>query len=233
VDVIAAACRERGASMIAARQDVAAEVAREGDRLVLRLRTPKRQYPPMAMALRGRHQVDNAIVAIRLLEELEAVGYAVPPEAIAAGVTTAHWPGRLDLRVGARGKAVLFDAAHNPAGARVLAAYLGEFHPAGLPIVFGVMKDKDVAGTLAPLLPFAAPLILTRPQTERALAISSLEETARHLGVASVLVEARPHEALPHAWSLAPLVCVAGSIFLVGEILADFDRWSPPPATLC
>jgi hypothetical protein len=51
--------------------------------------------------------------------------------------------------------------------------------------------------------------------------------------VASVHVEARPREALAHAWSLAPLVCVAGSIFLVGDILADFERPSPPTATLC
>jgi dihydrofolate synthase/folylpolyglutamate synthase len=233
VEVIAAACRERGAEMIPARSDVTADVRREGDRLVLQLRTPRRRYRPMTMALRGRHQVDNALVAVRLLEELERLGYPLGEESIAAAVTTARWPGRLDLRLDARGKAVLFDAAHNPAGARVLADYLREFHPAGLPIVFGVMKDKDVAGTLSPLLPFAAPLILTRPRTERALPLQALHETARHLGVQSVGVESSPQEALSRAWSLAPVVCVAGSIFLVGDILADFDRPSPTPPSWC
>jgi dihydrofolate synthase / folylpolyglutamate synthase len=220
LEVFEAACREQGALFVRAREGVAAEAGAAGGRLVLRLETPSRRYPPMPLALRGRHQVDNAIVAVRLLEQLEAGGRVVGEAAIVSAVTAARWPGRLDLRTDAAGRQVLLDAAHNPAGASVLASYLREFHPGRLPIVFGIMKDKDVAGTLAPLLPLAAPLILTRPATDRALTPESLRQAARHLGGADLRVEPDPRAALELAWSLAPLVCAAGSIFLVGDLLA-------------
>jgi dihydrofolate synthase / folylpolyglutamate synthase len=223
VDVIAAACRERGAEMVPARAGVTAAVRPEGDRLVLELATPRRSYRPVPLALRGRHQVENAIVAVRLLEELAHAGHDIGADAIATGLAGARWPGRLDLRIVAPGRRVLLDAAHNPAGARVLADYLREFHPGPLPIVFGIMRDKDVSGTLAALLPLAAPLILTRPNTDRALPLDALERAAHHLGRASVLVEREPSAALERAWSSGPLACVAGSIFLVGDVLADLE----------
>jgi dihydrofolate synthase / folylpolyglutamate synthase len=223
VDVIAAACRDRGAEMVPAREGVTAGVRRDGDRLVLELVTPDRAYPPIRLALRGRHQVENAIVAVRLLEELARAGPGVGADAIASGLAGARWPGRLDLREVAPGRRLLLDAAHNPAGARVLAAYLREFHGGPLPIVFGIMKDKDVSGTLAALLPLAAPLVLTRPLTDRALPLDALERAARHLG-ANVVVDGDPAAAVERALSLAPLACVAGSIFLVGDVLASLDK---------
>ena len=57
---------------------------------------------------------------------------------------------------------MLCDAAHNPAGARSLGEYLREVYPAGLPLVFGIMKDKDVGGTLGPLFPSATHLVRDR-----------------------------------------------------------------------
>jgi dihydrofolate synthase/folylpolyglutamate synthase len=123
---------------------------------------------------------------------------------------------------------VLLDAAHNPAGARVLADYLREFHPRPLPIVFGIMKDKDVGGTLAPLLPLAAPLVLTRARTDRALPLDALEHAARRVANQAILVEREPAAALARAWSFGPLACVAGSIFLVGDIIADLELGADP-----
>jgi len=116
---------------------------------------------------------------------------------------------------------VLCDSAHNPAGARVLADYLREVHPAGLPIVFGIMKDKDVGGTLGPLLPSATHLVVTHAQTDRAVSASALAEAARRAGWRGPLdVEDDVGLALESAWRHAPAICAAGSIFLVGEVLA-------------
>jgi dihydrofolate synthase/folylpolyglutamate synthase len=227
VAVIRAACRDRGALMVRAREGADCEVRAEGDRLAVSLRTPRRRYPPIRLALRGRHQVENAIVAVRLLEELSHAGVEVGVEAVVTGLETARWPGRLDLREASGGRRVLLDAAHNPAGARVLEAYLREFHPSALPLVFGLMKDKDAVGTLAPLLPLAAPLILTRPRTERALAPGDLEQVARRLGAAGVLVESEPGAALERAWSFGRLACAAGSIFLVGDLIAGLEGGAP------
>ena len=62
-------------------------VAVEEGAAVVRLRTPRRDYGTVRLALRGRHQVQNAVVAVRLLEALDDLGFTVPPAAIAAAVT--------------------------------------------------------------------------------------------------------------------------------------------------
>jgi len=227
VDVIAAACASQGATMIPAWDGVAAAVATRAGGLAsmdagvsLSLRTPRHDYGEVSLSLRGRHQADNAVVAVRLLEALGPAGLHVPPGAVQAALTSTRWPGRLDLRRLDGGRSVLLDAAHNPAGAGVLASYLSEFAPSGLPLVFAIMKDKDAPGTLAPLLPYARPLIVTRPSTARALAPEEVARIAQRLGH-RVPVEVEPEvgAALDAAWRRAGSIGACGSIFLVGEAL--------------
>ena len=85
-----------------------------------------RSYPQITVSLRGRHQVANAVTAVRLLETLP---WNVPETAIIAGIRDVVWPGRLDLIEVAPDRAVLLDSAHNPAGASALAEYLAETEP--------------------------------------------------------------------------------------------------------
>jgi dihydrofolate synthase / folylpolyglutamate synthase len=226
VAVIAGACRDRGAAMVAAGDGVRADViGLDGGMAVVDLETPARRYGRLRLALRGRHQVGNAVVAVRLLEELEATGIGLSAEAIAAAVTDVQWPGRLDLLDGGRGRTVLCDSAHNPAGARVLAGYLREATPGPMPIVFAILKDKDVAGTLRPLVACASRFILTRAHTDRALEPAALADAARRAGWRGPLdIEPDPVRAVERAWDHAPAVCAAGSIFLVGEVLARWGR---------
>lgn len=217
--VIEAVCRAQDARLVRAMDGVEAEVQPGASGLDLTLTTPRRRYGTLPVSLKGRHQVQNAIVAVRLLEELGQLDFPVSAEAVAAAVTQSRWPGRLDLVDAGGGRQLLCDAAHNPAGARVLGEYLKEFHPAGLPLVFAIMRDKDLAGTLGPLLPWARPLIVTRPSLARAQDPAVVAEAARRLGTGPVLTAASIDEALSLAWSSAPLAAVAGSIFLVGEVL--------------
>jgi len=56
----------------------------------------------------------------------------------------------------------------------------------------------------------------------------SLEQAARRLAKGAVLVEREPRAALERAWSSGPLACVAGSIFLVGDVIADLERATDP-----
>jgi dihydrofolate synthase/folylpolyglutamate synthase len=222
VAVIARACAEQRATMIPAAAGVRSDVvAVDEGAAIVRLRTPLRDYGTLRLALRGRHQVRNAVVAVRLLEELDRLGFTVPQAAVAAAVTSTRWPGRLDLLSGGSGRTVLCDAAHNPAGARSLGEYLREVYPAGLPLVFGIMKDKDVGGTLGPLLPSVTHLVATAAHTDRAMAADRLADEARDAGWRGPLdVEPETGLALDRAWQQAPTICAAGSIFLVGEVLA-------------
>ena len=96
--------------------------------------------------LAGSHQRANAAVAVRLLEILDAHGIRVPAHAVAAGLADPRWPGRLETRRLPDGREMLLDAAHNPAGAAVLASYLLSDRGVARPLVFAAMRDKDVAG---------------------------------------------------------------------------------------
>jgi dihydrofolate synthase / folylpolyglutamate synthase len=230
VDVIARASRERGAVLVAAAEDVHLHARFDAGRAVLDLETPRRRYPPIRLGLRGRYQVTNALVAVRLLEHLDRLGRPIPPEAIVTGLATAVWPGRLDLRDLGAGRRLLLDAAHNPAGAAALAEYILEAVPGGIPLVFAAMRDKDLDGMFRALLPAVTHLVLTRPATSRAADPETLASSARRLGSGcQVEVVTEPLAAVDRALTYGPLVGVAGSIFLVGDVLGGLEAAGPLP----
>jgi len=219
LEVIAAASRERGATLVMAHDGVTCAEVTDAGETTIAVTTPVRRYRPVTLALRGRHQVSNALVAVRLLEAADAAGVRVPGDAVEAGLRDARWPGRLELLSLAGGRTALLDAAHNPAGAATLADYLREAYPGGVPLVFGAVRDKDHEGMLRALLPHVSHLVITAPATPRAAAPLDLLAVAARLspGVA-VTCEPDPLAALDRAWAISPAIVVAGSIFLLGTV---------------
>jgi len=219
--VIAEACARQGAAFVDASEGVTLSAVMDGGRTRLTLGTPAGSYGPLTLGLLGRHQVQNALVAVRLLEALSEAGVTVPAPAIERGLRESTWPGRLDWRRLAGGRRVLLDAAHNEAGAAVLAEYLREAVPGGRqPLVFGAVRDKDHAGMLRHLLPCSSLLVVTVPPTPRAADPDVLSAMARAIDSgAQVIVERDPVAAMDAAWASAPEITVAGSIFLLGAVL--------------
>ncbi len=218
-DVLVSMCDLAGAEFIEADSNVRIKSKIEDGRTILHLRTPTRDYGWVPLGLRGDHQVPNTLVAVRLLEELGRV-VNVPAESIVAGIRDVKWAGRLQMVEVPDGRRVLLDAAHNPAGAWVLASYLKREFPEPLPIVFGAMRDKDVALMLKNLLPAASAMVMTEAATPRAHGAAELAQIARKIAPkAKIDVEPDPKRALERAWRRCPVACVAGSIFLVGDIL--------------
>ncbi len=218
-DVLVSMCDLAGAEFIEADSNVTIKSKIEDGRTILHLRTPKRDYGWVPLGLRGDHQVPNTLVAVRLLEELGRM-VNVPAESIVAGIRDVKWAGRLQMVEVPDGRRVLLDAAHNPAGAWALASYLKREFPEPLPIVFGAMRDKDVALMLKNLLPAASAMVMTEAATPRAHSAAELAEIARKIAPkAKIDVEPDPKRALERAWRRCPVACVAGSIFLVGDIL--------------
>jgi dihydrofolate synthase/folylpolyglutamate synthase len=184
------------------------------------------EYAGTPLALRGRHQADNAAAAATILETLDRQGCTVPASAIADGLAHTVWPGRLDLRRLPDGREVLLDAAHNPAGAAALAEYLRSSSFANAPLVFGAMRDKDIRGMLAALMPVVGDLIVTRASNARAIDPVELATLARSISPErSVVIAPSAAAALTTAWSKARRSIVAGSIFLLGDVMKDAG-WS-------
>ncbi len=84
----------------------------------------------------------------------------------------------------------LLDGAHNVAAANALAAFLGEFHPEGVWIIFGAMADKQYEQMIAILKPHARQFIFTRPQSPRAADPVQLQNLVAGSHVESTVPEA-------------------------------------------
>jgi len=165
---------------------------------------------PLACPLPGEHQVENAAAAITALTKL-----GVPGAAVQAGIARTVWPGRLE-RVRCRPEIVL-DGAHNPAGARALAAYIDRFYAGRrVRLIYGAMRDKAIDEIVGILFPRAAEVIVTAPAQARALAPASLREMTAH---PNVKVAASLPEALAMVSGAAEdeAVFLTGSLYLVGQ----------------
>jgi dihydrofolate synthase / folylpolyglutamate synthase len=164
--------------------------------------------------LPGEHQVENAVTAAAALSALD-----IPPGAIEAGIARARWPGRLEHV--SEDPEIILDGAHNPAGARALAAYIDRFyHGRRVRLIFGAMRDKAIDEIAGILFPRAAEVIVTAPRQARALSPDVLLGAADHPHVrraadicealALIRADAAPGDA----------VFVSGSLFLVAEARA-------------
>jgi dihydrofolate synthase/folylpolyglutamate synthase len=219
-ETIASVAGTAGATLIQAPEGVqTADVTLEHGRIRCSLRTPRDSYAALTLALRGRHQLQNAIPAIRLLEELTAAGrFDLNASAVRTAVEGVLWPARLEL-ISWRETQVLIDGAHNPSGAKALAAYLNEVYGRPLPLVVGVMSDKRVDDILAALAPAASHFICTSVSANRSAAP---EDLAKHAQRVAPRVKAEavldPMDALARAAQCGAPVVVAGSLYLAGEI---------------
>tara|TARA_B100000029_G_scaffold54557_1_gene49542 strand:+ start:2869 stop:4212 length:1344 start_codon:yes stop_codon:yes gene_type:complete len=191
----------------------------DGLTFIEQIRTPHRCYGPLQLSLRGHHQINNAVVAIRLLEELSNSGIDVPAKAIVAAITKVRWPGRLELLEISPKRKVLLDPAHNVAAAAKLGAYINQWRPQGLPFVFSALRDKDVSGILLALDTAITHIVCTSIDSPRAQSLDQLTQIVRKIRPdISLDANENPSKALDLCWNKGPLVVVTGSVFLVGAV---------------
>jgi len=217
--VIAGVAADRHAELIDASADIRMGSDVQEGRARVSIETLDDRYGPVTLGLRGEHQIDNALVAIRLLEAARRhAGLRLSRSAIERGLADVDWPGRLEL-IHMPGEArVLLDAAHNGDGARALAAYLEQWHPERPALVIGMMRDKNVAEIVDALLPMVSSIVTTAANTPRAVPARELAARIVARGAPSVRAEPDPATAVELALSMTPSVCVTGSIFLIGAV---------------
>jgi dihydrofolate synthase / folylpolyglutamate synthase len=222
-EAVRAAADEIGADLRFASDEVVIErtepLGWNGQRV--RLTTPERRYD-LQLSLLGEHQAKNLGLAVRAAEILE-----IDADAIAEGAAACRWPGRLEPVELPDGRRVLLDAAHNPAGAGVLAGFLSRLR-VPVDLLFGVLADKDYTEMLGPLKPHIRRAVLTTPASPRA---KNPAELAALFDEATV--EPDPGRALDRALELGGDVLVAcGSIYLIGEIRKGLRERFGVPAPL-
>lgn len=195
---------------------------------------PQWTIPDIRTNLPGRHQMINAANALALLETAAEEKFPISQAAIRTGLQAVRWRGRLDIIQ--RDPLIILDGAHNPSGAQVVFDFLhSQIHdcPARkLILVVGMMRDKNHQGFLRVLLPLVDCLILTQPRMERAASANELKQAVDRKELVPYLLS-DSWDAFCQAKEIAnpsDLICVTGSLFLVGEVLQRLTQ--PGPLTL-
>jgi dihydrofolate synthase/folylpolyglutamate synthase len=182
--------------------------------------TEGRNYGALRMKLIGTHQIENLATAIAAVEEVERVmGVDLPEDAVKVGLAEAVWPGR--FHVLSTEPPMILDGAHNAGAAQVLDDTLRKVcgkKPLGL--ILGVCGDKDLVGMLEGFSNLKR-IWAVGIGNERSMSADEIAASAIAMGYQcepSDLPEAL-HDAEEWAIGCDGVVCIAGSLFLAGEVL--------------
>jgi dihydrofolate synthase/folylpolyglutamate synthase len=194
-----------------------------GGRL-LELRTPTTIYPDLYLPLHGRHQGDNAAVALTAVETFFASPLAT--DVVEEAFANVSVPGRFEV-IGAQ-PLVIVDGAHNPAGADSCAqVFFDDFQPDGRRIlVIGTLRDP--AAMLAALRAdeFDVVIACTAP-SPRGVDVADVARAARALGCDTVFTAETVERACALALRTADIddaILVTGSLYLVGDARSALRR---------
>jgi len=192
--------------------------------------TPSRLLDLPLPRLKGRHQIDNAGMAIAAAEIL--FGEGLTTRALEQGLTHAEWPARLE-RLGtgglhayvAKGTEIWLDGGHNAAGGRVIAQALAELEervPRPMHLIFGMMESKDAHAFIAPFKGLVERIYTVPiPDEPNAFDAEALAEVARAEGF-DVVAAAGVPDALLKSQAALPgsgRVLICGSLYLAGHVL--------------
>ncbi len=214
-------CRKRGATIYSLGREITTYTHPDGS---FSYRGIERRYDNLVCPLKGKHQIENAAIALGVIEALAMKGFGIDDDAVFDGIHDVKWEGRLEVI--RHSPTVLLDGAHNAGGASTLArALMEEFSYEKLIFIFGVLKDKDYKAMLKKLLPLGDRLILTSLDTERAMPPEALLPVAKQY-IRRIEVVKNSREALKRSLSIAgenDLICITGSLYLIGEIKKAFS----------
>jgi dihydrofolate synthase/folylpolyglutamate synthase len=169
----------------------------------------------LTIPLLGQYQLDNASVAVGVLEVLMEKGYHIPVRKLTDGMAKVSWEAR--LQVLNHHPLVIVDGAHNGDSVHKLREALKHYFRYDKAIlILGLSSDKDVESIVAELAPAFNKVIATRSIHPRAMVTEPIVTKFRKHGI-----EAQQTDdisiALPMALKMAgekDLICVTGSLFV-------------------
>lgn len=180
--------------------------------------TPPTAAQHYSLSLIGRHQADNAALAVRACQFLAENEPRLTAAAIKFGVAQARWPGRFEIFTGA--PTVILDGAHNPDGARTLRHTLDAVYPGrAIVFLFGVLADKDHGEMARRLFHPSDRAIVVEPNSPRAASACEIaDEISGYVAAVSVAADIASGLLQAKLWAGPQgIVCVAGSLYMIGD----------------
>ena len=186
--------------------------------------TDSERYPQLTIPLLGYHQFINATTAVAAIECLKQDGYRVPKESVYAGLKNVQWQGRIQ-RIRSS-PIVIVDGAHSPASMEALCRTLSQnFRYSRVTFIVSLMKDKNLIAIGTVISQMADFVIATQiPDNPRVMSAEALQDSWENV-CEKITACPTPEEAITMALSDASptdLICVTGSLYLVGQALEIF-----------
>lgn len=181
------------------------------------------KYRDLEIALAGCCQIENAVVAVEVINSLQNVGFAVSDSQLRRGLARTKWPGRFSVM----GKRPLFvvDGAHNEDAAAKLAESI-QFYFTNKRIIYiiGMLRDKEYDKVLCLTAPYAEHIItVTPPEETRAMGAYELAKEAgrfhNRVTVADSLQEAVEMACLLAGKEKNTVVIAFGSLTITGGLI--------------
>ncbi len=184
------------------------------------------KFNNLEIKLLGKHQVNNAVVALTAIKILSRHNNLnVSESSIRKGLKKARWPGRLEVL--RRKPTLLLDGAHNTHGAKALKKSIQEiFKYNKLIVVIGVLEDKDVEGILNEIIPLSDKVIITKPNNPRAISVDILGEKIKTFHK-EVLIYESINDAVDKSLKISKeddLVLYCGSLYMIGDIRTVLNK---------
>ena len=183
-------------------------------------------YKNLEIPLAGKHQIDNAVLALEVVNALQKKGYSITEKAIRNGLKETEWRGRFTLL--AKKPYFVVDGAHNEDAAKKLAESI-EFYFTNKRIIYimGILRDKEYEKIIN-LTQGYADQILTVATPNQARTLSSYElatEVAKvHQNVTAV---DSLEEAVEMAYLLAgkeDVIIAFGSLSFTGKLMNILEK---------
>ena len=169
------------------------------------------------LSLLGKHQLENALLAVTAVSRLVSLGGSVPSDAVVSALGEVNWPARMELF--GRNPVVILDGAHNTHGMRSLIESVDTYFM-DLPrvVILGILKDKE-AYLMAKLASQGAQAVIcTAPPTPRALTPAEL--MAYIPDHVERIAEPSYEKALETAKKICEpsgIILITGSLYMMGD----------------
>lgn len=188
--------------------------------------------------LYGRHQFENAGVAIAALRAVDSL--KLPPVAFETGIAKAEWPARMQrlsqgrlLALAPPGGELWLDGGHNADGGRAIANALADLEERvsrPLVLVVGMLSTKDCESFLRNFAGLARRVVAVPiPHQEKSYSADRIAAVARGVGIpAQDSADLEAALAAIRCFDLdpAPRILITGSLYLAGAVLGT--NGTPP-----
>lgn len=218
-DVIKRLCDERNSKLYYADDEEIDVISQTIDGTVLSVENKYFEYENIFLPLVGEYQIKNCALVLLAVYALRQNGTVISDDSIREGINSTRWNGRMEVL--RKNPLIVIDGAHNPDGIMMLAESVKKyFYGKRIVLLMGVLSDKEYEKMAEEIIPLADTVVITRPESERALSADMFKIVALKYcdNVYSLENIDDAYKFAVGITAMEDVLLCAGSLYLVGKL---------------